>query len=125
MVLNRTLKLLSNIAVCCFRRHGSLFIFRLDINLWIPRPSQKPDGGRLVLGPSVSLGYLEQTAVTGSEQTVWEEVRSAWHSAAALCWPCVLHRRPSVHAPLTAVSAIYFGGELYPLLSLSEHEAEP
>lgn len=37
---------------------------------------RKVDGGRLLLGPHVSLGYLEQTAVSGSDRTVWEEARS-------------------------------------------------
>ena len=34
------------------------------------------DAGRLVLAHKVELGYLEQTAVSGSERTVWEEARS-------------------------------------------------
>lgn len=34
------------------------------------------DAGRLLVGERVELGYLEQTAVSGSQRTVWEEARS-------------------------------------------------
>lgn len=34
------------------------------------------DNGRLAIGNQVELGYLEQTAVSGSDRTVWEEARS-------------------------------------------------
>jgi len=34
------------------------------------------DNGRLVVGNRVEMGYLEQTAVSGSDRTVWEEARS-------------------------------------------------
>lgn len=37
---------------------------------------RKIDNGRLVVGRSVEMGYLEQTAVSGSDRTVWEEARS-------------------------------------------------
>ncbi|KAL3130251.1 hypothetical protein ABBQ38_008084, partial [Trebouxia sp. C0009 RCD-2024] len=37
---------------------------------------RKIDSGRLVVGRSVEMGYLEQTAVSGSSRTVWEEARS-------------------------------------------------
>ena len=37
---------------------------------------RRVDGGKLLLGPTVELGYLEQTAVTGSQLTVWEEAKS-------------------------------------------------
>ena len=37
---------------------------------------RRPDGGRLLLSQSVELGYLEQTAVSGSDRTVWEEAKS-------------------------------------------------
>ena len=37
---------------------------------------RKIDNGRLVVGKSVEMGYLEQTAVSGSGRTVWEEARS-------------------------------------------------
>lgn len=37
---------------------------------------RKIDNGRLVVGRSVEMGYLEQTAVSGSGRTVWEEARS-------------------------------------------------
>lgn len=37
---------------------------------------RKIDNGRLVVGRSVEMGYLEQTAVSGSSRTVWEEARS-------------------------------------------------
>ena len=38
------------------------------------RPQQ--DAGSLLVGHKVELGYLEQTAVSGSDQTVWQEARS-------------------------------------------------
>lgn len=34
------------------------------------------DAGRIFVAPKVEVGYLEQTAVSGSERTVWEEARS-------------------------------------------------
>ena len=34
------------------------------------------DHGQLAIGSQVELGFLEQTAVSGSERTVWEEARS-------------------------------------------------
>jgi ABC-type uncharacterized transport system ATPase subunit len=34
------------------------------------------DSGRILVGQRVQLGYLEQTAVSGSTRTVWEEARS-------------------------------------------------
>lgn len=34
------------------------------------------DHGKLAIGSQVELGFLEQTAVSGSERTVWEEARS-------------------------------------------------
>ena len=34
------------------------------------------DKGTLTVDKQVELGYLEQTAVSGSNRTVWEEVRS-------------------------------------------------
>ena len=34
------------------------------------------NGGRLLVGSAVEVGYLEQTAVSGSGRTVWAEVRS-------------------------------------------------
>lgn len=34
------------------------------------------DNGKLAIGSQVELGYLEQTAVSGSDRTVWEEARS-------------------------------------------------
>ena len=34
------------------------------------------DNGKLSIGSQVELGYLEQTAVSGSDRTVWEEARS-------------------------------------------------
>ena len=34
------------------------------------------DAGSLVVGHKVELGYLEQTAVSGSDRTVWQEARS-------------------------------------------------
>ncbi|GAX72848.1 hypothetical protein CEUSTIGMA_g303.t1 [Chlamydomonas eustigma] len=34
------------------------------------------DAGRLVVAHKVEMGYLEQTAVSGSDRTVWEEARS-------------------------------------------------
>eukprot|EP00884_Botryococcus_braunii_P002776 jgi/Botrbrau1/1249/Bobra.0163s0042.1 len=34
------------------------------------------NAGRLLVGQRVQLGYLEQTAVSGSNRTVWEEARS-------------------------------------------------
>ncbi len=37
---------------------------------------RKVDNGRLVVGNRVEMGYLEQTAVSGSDRTVWEEARS-------------------------------------------------
>lgn len=37
---------------------------------------RKVDNGRLVVGSRVEMGYLEQTAVSGSDRTVWEEARS-------------------------------------------------
>lgn len=37
---------------------------------------RKVDNGRLVVGSRVEMGYLEQTAVSGSGRTVWEEARS-------------------------------------------------
>ncbi|GBF92144.1 hypothetical protein Rsub_04491 [Raphidocelis subcapitata] len=36
--------------------------------------------GRLVVAPKVELGYLSQTAVSGSTRTVWEEARSQMHA---------------------------------------------
>lgn len=32
--------------------------------------------GRLIVGHKVEVGYLEQTAVSGSENSVWQEARS-------------------------------------------------
>ncbi|KAL0040705.1 hypothetical protein WJX79_002387 [Trebouxia sp. C0005] len=37
---------------------------------------RRVDNGRLVVGNRVEMGYLEQTAVSGSDRTVWEEARS-------------------------------------------------
>lgn len=34
------------------------------------------DSGRVLIAPSVDVGVLEQTAVSGSDRTVWEEARS-------------------------------------------------
>jgi len=34
------------------------------------------DAGRMFVAPKVEVGYLEQTAVSGSTNTVWEEARS-------------------------------------------------
>ncbi len=34
------------------------------------------DSGRLTIANKVEMGYLEQTAVSGSTNTVWEEARS-------------------------------------------------
>lgn len=34
------------------------------------------DAGSLLVGHKVELGYLEQTAVSGSDRTVWQEARS-------------------------------------------------
>ncbi|MEW5302176.1 MAG: hypothetical protein WDW36_004981 [Sanguina aurantia] len=38
--------------------------------------TRKVDAGRIFVAPKVEVGYLEQTAVSGSERTVWEEARS-------------------------------------------------
>ena len=38
---------------------------------------QRPvDAGNLIISNKVEMGYLEQTAVSGSDRTVWEEARS-------------------------------------------------
>jgi ABC-type branched-subunit amino acid transport system ATPase component len=34
------------------------------------------DGGRLLLSPTVAVGYLEQVGVSGSSRSVWEEAKS-------------------------------------------------
>jgi ABC-type branched-subunit amino acid transport system ATPase component len=34
------------------------------------------DGGRLLLSPTVTVGYLEQVGVSGSSRSVWEEAKS-------------------------------------------------
>jgi hypothetical protein len=42
-----------------------------------PRPPHDPPStGRLIIGHKVEVGYLEQTAVSGSERSVWQEARS-------------------------------------------------
>ncbi|KAK9814109.1 hypothetical protein WJX72_000796 [[Myrmecia] bisecta] len=38
---------------------------------------EKVDAGKLVIAENVALGYLSQTAVSGSERTVWDECKSA------------------------------------------------
>jgi hypothetical protein len=37
--------------------------------------------GKLVVAPKVELGYLEQTAVSGSTRSVWDEARSQMRGA--------------------------------------------
>lgn len=39
-------------------------------------PALQADVGRIFVAPKVEVGYLEQTAVSGSTRTVWEEARS-------------------------------------------------
>lgn len=41
------------------------------------------DTGRLVVAPNVAVGYLAQTAVSGSTRTVYEEARAAMTALAA------------------------------------------
>lgn len=40
------------------------------------RARVQQDAGSLLVGHKVELGYLEQTAVSGSDRTVWQEARS-------------------------------------------------
>jgi len=41
------------------------------------------DAGSVMIAPKVEMGYLAQTAVSGSERTVWEEARSHMHALVA------------------------------------------
>jgi ATPase subunit of ABC transporter with duplicated ATPase domains len=38
--------------------------------------SMQVDAGQIRVAPKVEVGYLAQTAVSGSQRTVWEEARS-------------------------------------------------
>ncbi len=37
---------------------------------------RRVDGGKVCIAPKVEVGYLAQTAVSGSTRTVWEEAKS-------------------------------------------------
>lgn len=47
-----------------------------DPLVWVHVRLPQVDAGRIFVAPKVEVGYLEQTAVSGSERTVWEEARS-------------------------------------------------